>query len=91
MGKMVGTKSSTHNASFHFSIKANPYEVVYGQDPPIHIAYNKGCSKFNVLDQSLLVQKSILKSFKDNLAQTLNQMKQLDDKERVYGEFQVGH
>lgn len=56
-----------YNTSFHSSIKASPYEVVYFKGSPIHIPYRIGSSRFKVLDRRLLARKLVLKMLKENL------------------------
>lgn len=42
-----------YNTNFHSSIQTTPYEVVYGQAPPIHLPYHPGESANMVVDRSL--------------------------------------
>ena len=79
-----------YNTSFHSSIKASPYEIVYGKTPPMHLPYKSAESKFELLDRSMLAREAILKSLKENLAKARNKMKQLADKIRREKEFSVG-
>lgn len=57
-----------YNTNYHSSIKASPYEVIYGKSPTMHLPYQDGNLKFKLLDKSLLDRESILKSLKENLA-----------------------
>ena len=38
---------------FHSATNTTPYEVVYGQPPPIHLPYLLGDSKVDNVDRSL--------------------------------------
>ena len=71
-----------YNTSFHSSIKASLYEIVYGKGPPMHLPYKSTESKLELLDRSMLAREAILKSLKENLAKARNRMKQLADKIR---------
>ena len=41
-----------YNTTFHSAIQTTPYEVVYGQPPPIHLPYLPGESKVQLVDRS---------------------------------------
>ena len=41
-----------YNTTFHSAIQTTPYEVVYGQPPPIHLHYLPGESKVQLVDRS---------------------------------------
>ena len=71
-----------YNTNFHSSIKASPYEIVYGKKPPMHLPYKSAESKFELLDRCMLAREAILKSLKENLAKARNRMKQLANKIR---------
>jgi hypothetical protein len=45
----------------------NPFEVVYGQNPPSVLSYLPGVSKVQVVDQTLTVREVILSTLKENL------------------------
>lgn len=65
-----------YNSSYHISIKATPYEIVYGRGPPMHIPYKSATSNVELLDRSLLAKENVLRSLKHNLCKARNRMKQ---------------
>nr|KYP76053.1 Retrovirus-related Pol polyprotein from transposon 17.6 [Cajanus cajan] len=42
-----------YNTTYHIAIKATPYEIMYGQPPPIYLPYLPGESKVELVDRSL--------------------------------------
>ena len=42
-----------YNTNFHSAVRSTPYEVVYGQSPPLHIPYMPGNSTVDSVDRSL--------------------------------------
>ncbi|GJS03350.1 retrotransposable element Tf2 [Tanacetum coccineum] len=50
-----------YNTNFHTSINTIPFEVVYGQTPPIHVPYMGGLSKINAVDRTLLAREEAIK------------------------------
>ena len=57
----------------------NPFEAVYGQNPPSILSYLPGVSKVQVVDQTLTVREDILRTLKENLVMAQNRMKQQAD------------
>ncbi|GKD06527.1 reverse transcriptase [Tanacetum coccineum] len=45
-----------YNTNFHTSINTTPFEVVYGQKPPIHLPYLAGESFVEAVDRSMLAE-----------------------------------
>ena len=64
-----------YNTTFHSAIQTTPYEVVYGQPPPIHLPYLPGESKVQLVDRSLAKIEEMLKVLKFHLQRTQNRMK----------------
>lgn len=60
-----------YNTSYHTSIKTTPYEVVYGQKPPLHVPYLARDSSFEVVDRTLSAREAAVRVIKDNLAKKL--------------------
>lgn len=79
-----------YNTSYHSSIKASPFEVIYGKGPPMHLPYKAAQSQLELLDRSLLARENMLKFLKENLHKARNRMKQLADKSRKDKEFSEG-
>ena len=57
----------------------NPFEVVYGQNPPSVLSYFPSVSKVQVVDQTLIVREVILRTLKENLGMAQNHMKQQEN------------
>jgi len=79
-----------YNTTYHSSIKASPYEIVYGQTPPTYLPYLPGESKVELVDKSLQKREEMLKLAKFHMKRAQERMKQLADKHRLEREFQVG-
>lgn len=71
-------------------MNTTPYEVVYGQPPPLHLPYMPNDSNVESIDRSFFVRENILKCLKENLHKEVNRMKQQADKCRSEKEFSVG-
>lgn len=56
----------------------------------MHLPYQVGSLKFDMLDKSLLARESILKSLQENLTKARNRMKLLADKKRLDSKYEVG-
>ncbi|WVZ15235.1 hypothetical protein V8G54_012801 [Vigna mungo] len=78
-----------YNTTYHSSIKASPYEIVYGQTPPSYLPYLPGESKVELVDRSLQKREEILKLAKFHMKRAQERMKQLADKHRSEREFQI--
>lgn len=59
-----------YNTTYHSAINSTPYEVVYGQAPPV----------VEVVDRSFTVREEMLRTLKDNLRKAVHIMKQQADK-----------
>ena len=57
----------------------NPFEVVYGQNPPLVISYILGVSKVQEVEKNITIHEAILCVLKDNLVMAQNHMKQQAD------------
>jgi hypothetical protein len=57
----------------------NPFEAVYGKNPPSFLFYISGVSKVQEVGKNLIVYEDILRSLKDNLVMAQNYMKQQAD------------
>lgn len=79
-----------YNTNFHTSLNSSPYEVVFGQSPPLHIPYIPGDSAIEAVDRTLSAREEALQIIKRQLAKAQNQMKQMADKNISKREFEVG-
>jgi hypothetical protein len=79
-----------YNTNYHSSIHTTPYEVVYGQPPPIHLPYLPGSSSNDHVDRSLLAREEAIKLLKFHLARAQNRMVQQADKHRSDRVFSIG-
>ena len=79
-----------YNTTYHTSIRATPYEIVYGQLPLAYLPYLPGDSKIEPVDRSLLKCEEMLKLLKFHLQRAQDRMKQLADKHRSDRQFQIG-
>lgn len=79
-----------YNTNFHSSIQTTPYEVVYGQPPPIHLPYLPGESSNAVVDRSLSAREDALKLLQFHLLRAQNRMSQQANKHRSDRHFHIG-
>jgi hypothetical protein len=67
-----------------------PFEMIYGQKPPLVISYFLGVSKVQAVDQTLIVREAILHTLKENLVMEKNHMKQQAYKDLSERQFAEG-
>lgn len=79
-----------YNTTFHTAIKCTPYEVIYGQSPPIHLPYLPGESSSAPVDRSLQAREDVINMLKFHILRAQNRMKQQADSHRSAREFQIG-
>ncbi|GJS19021.1 retrotransposable element Tf2 [Tanacetum coccineum] len=79
-----------YNTNHHSAINTTPYEMVYGQTPPIHVPYVGGESKMEVVDRTLSAREEAIEVCKFHLKRAQDRMKSHSDKKRTDREFQVG-
>jgi hypothetical protein len=75
-----------YNTSYHTATRMNPFESVYGQNPPFVLSYMPGVSKVQVVEKTLIVREDILHTLKENMVMDKNHMKQHAD--QVHSECQ---
>ena len=68
----------------------NPFEAVYGQNPPSLLSYMPSVSKVQVVDQTLTVREDILRTLRENLVMAHNRMKQQADQGHSERQFVEG-
>ena len=78
-----------YNTHFHTSIKMTPYEVVYGQPPPLHLPYLPGEVLNDEVDRSFQRREQILIDLKEHLTKAQQRMKSQADKKRSDRNFSV--
>lgn len=79
-----------YNTSFHSSINTTPFEIMYGQSPPLHLPYLPQDSRVDAIDRSFYAREEMLRTLKLNLQRAVNRMKQQDDKRRSERKFDIG-
>lgn len=79
-----------YNTSFHSSLQATPFEVVYGRDPPCLLAYCPGISQLDAIDVAFQTRDEILEQLKQNLMKAQYKMKTCYDVKHQPLEFQIG-
>lgn len=79
-----------YNTSYHSSLKATPFEVVYGRSPPHMLSYCPGLAKLEAVDQELKTRDLVLKDLRDRLLQAQNSMKVAYDAKHRDVQYQVG-
>nr|GEU85209.1 retrotransposon-related protein [Tanacetum cinerariifolium] len=79
-----------YNTNKHSSIVVTPFEVVYGQTPPLHIPYLAGESVMEVVDRTLQAIEATIEMLKFHLKRSQDRMKNYADKKRSEREFEVG-
>lgn len=79
-----------YNTNYHTSTQLTPFEVVYGQAPPMHLPYLPGESKVVVVARSLQERKNMLLLLKFHLMRAQHRMKQLGDTHLTERKFEIG-
>lgn len=80
-----------YNTNYHSSIHTTPFEVVYGQPPPIHLPYLLGSFSTLTVDRSLLAKEEEIKLLKFHLLRAQNRTTQEANKHRTYRVFAIGN
>ena len=78
-----------YNTNFHTAIGLTPYEVVYGQPPPLHLPYFAGESDNGVVDRSLQKREQMIAELKLQLSRAQHRMKVQADKHRTDRSFNI--
>ncbi|KAA8529632.1 hypothetical protein F0562_034268 [Nyssa sinensis] len=78
-----------YNTSYHSSIKATPFEVVYGRSPPSLLSYVPGSTKVDAVDQALQDRDAFLKVVRQRLLQAQERMKRVYDQKHREVELEV--
>jgi hypothetical protein len=64
-----------YNTSYHTTTHMTPFEVVYGQNPPLVLSFMSGVSKVQKTYQNIIVCMETLCTLKENLVMAQNHMK----------------
>lgn len=56
-----------YNTSYHTSLHATPFEVVFGRQPPRLLSYAPGSSMIDAVDQALQTRDEVLGSIRQHL------------------------
>lgn len=79
-----------YNTNFHNYTKSIPYEILYGQCPPLHIPYLPQSSMIEAIDRSLQARESTIRVLKHHLLLAQQRIKTQSDKKRSDRQFSVG-
>lgn len=79
-----------YNTTYHSAIHNTPFEIVYGQPPPLHLPYLPGESSSPTVDRSLQKREEVISMLKFHLLRAQNRLKQAADSHRSHREFSVG-
>lgn len=79
-----------YNTSYHSSALTTPFEIVYGQAPPVHLPYVPGQSKVQVVAKCLEDREKMLLLLEFHLLCAQHRMKQQADKHRSERSFKIG-
>jgi hypothetical protein len=79
-----------YNTTYHSSIHTTPFEVVYGQPPPIHLPYLPGSATTLTVDRSLMAREEAIKLIQFHLLRAQNRMLQQANKHRSDRVFAIG-
>lgn len=79
-----------YNTNHHSAINTTPFEVVYGQKPPLHVPYIGGDSRVEVVDRTLTVREATIDKLKFHLKRAQDRMKSHADKGRTDRAYDVG-
>ncbi|GKD30591.1 putative mitochondrial protein [Tanacetum coccineum] len=79
-----------YNTNFYTSINTTPFEVVYGQKPPIYLPYLAGESTVEAVVRSMLAREQVLNMIKFHLKRAQDIMVSLANKNITDRSFEVG-
>lgn len=79
-----------YNTSFHTSLKATPFEIVYGRPPPQLLSYCPNSSRLESVDFALKDRDVVIADLRDRLLAAQQRMKAVFDASHRDVEFQVG-
>ena len=78
------------NSSYQTTLRASPFQVVYGRSPPALLHYSPGLARVAAVDRQLRDRDEFLKEIRERLLLAQDVMKAQHDKHRRDVEFAVG-
>ncbi|XP_015084212.1 uncharacterized protein LOC107027599 [Solanum pennellii] len=78
-----------YNTTYHTAIRCTPFEVLYGQKPPIHLPYLVGEAANEMVDRSLEAREAIIELLKFHIRRAQQRMKDLANRHRSDRVFAV--
>jgi len=79
-----------YNTTYQSAIQKTPFEVLYNQEPPLHLPYVPGESTHKGVDRTMQRREEMLRQVQLHLQKAQERMKQLADKGRSDRVFQLG-
>ncbi|GJX38757.1 retrotransposable element Tf2 [Tanacetum coccineum] len=79
-----------YNTNKHSSTNVTPFEVMYGQTPPLHVPYVAGESVVEVVHRTLQARETAIEMLKFHLKRAQDRMKVYANRKRSEMEFEVG-
>lgn len=79
-----------YDTHFHSATQLTPYEVVYGQPPPLHLPYLAGESSAEAVDRIMQKREEMIRYVKLQLQRAQERMKCQVDKHISERQFQKG-
>jgi hypothetical protein len=79
-----------YNTSYQTSLRATPFQVVYGREPPSLLSYEPGLSKVPAVDRQLIDRDVFIADIKDRLLHAQELMKTQYNSHHRHVEFAVG-
>ena len=71
-----------YNTNYHTSVKATPFQLLYGYLPPLHLPYIPRDSANAVVNSLLRIKEDMLKMLKVHLKRAQHRMSQNANKRR---------
>ncbi|GKA26308.1 retrotransposable element Tf2, partial [Tanacetum coccineum] len=89
--KWIALEELWYNSNFHSSINTTPFEILYGQPPPLHVPYLRGESEVEVVDRTLKAREEAINILQFHLKRKIfiRQGKQNKFSLKYYGPFEV--
>nr|GEY75626.1 hypothetical protein [Tanacetum cinerariifolium] len=87
--KWVSLAEYWYNTTYHTSLKTTPYEVLFGQPPPNHIAYVQGQCLVDIVDRTLAARESMIPLLQFYLERVQQRMKDVVDAKRTDKELDI--